>query len=59
MVLKTPPALRPTGGKIRQALCNILGGVLEESRVLDGFAGSGALGFEALSRGAAFTAFVE
>ena len=59
MILKTPPALRPTEAKVRQALGNILGSVFESSRVLDGFAGSGSLGFEALSRGAAFTAFVE
>ena len=59
MILKTPSSLRPTGGKIRQALGNILVGVLEGARVLDGFAGSGALGFEALSRGAAFAAFIE
>lgn len=59
MVLKTQPSIRPTGGKIRQALGNILAGVLEGARVLDGFAGSGALGFEALSRGAAFVAFIE
>ena len=59
LVLKPPSSLRPTEGKVRQALCNILGAVLEGARVLDGFAGSGALGFETLSRGAAFAAFVE
>ena len=55
----TPPALRATESKVRQALFNILGAVVEGARVADGFAGSGALGFEALSRGAAFVAFVE
>ena len=57
--LTTPATLRATEAKVRQALGNILGEVLRGARVLDGFAGSGALGFEALSRGAAFVAFVD
>ena len=57
--LVAPAKLRATEGKVRQALFNILGGAIEGSRVLDGFAGSGALGLEALSRGASFVAFVE
>ncbi len=57
--LTVPGAIRPTQEKVRQALFNILGSFIEEARVLDGYAGSGALGFEALSRGAAFVAFVE
>ena len=49
-------AVRPTGERARQALFNILDhayGALRGARVLDAFAGSGALGLEALSRGAA------
>jgi 16S rRNA (guanine(966)-N(2))-methyltransferase RsmD len=50
---------RPTAGRLRQALFNICQHFIEEIRVLDLFAGSGAVGFEALSRGAAFATFVE
>jgi 16S rRNA (guanine(966)-N(2))-methyltransferase RsmD len=57
--LVTPRTPRATQSKVRQALFNILGTVVEGARVVDGFAGSGALGFEALSRGAAFVAFIE
>ncbi|MGD9123461.1 MAG: 16S rRNA (guanine(966)-N(2))-methyltransferase RsmD, partial [Desulfarculaceae bacterium] len=59
--LKTPPgvATRPTSGKVKEALFNILGPVVSGARVADLFAGSGALGLEALSRGAAFCLFVE
>ncbi len=49
---------RPTADRVREALFSILGSV-EELRVLDLFAGSGALGIEALSRGAASATFVE
>ena len=49
---------RPTGDRVREALFSILGPV-EDARVLDLFAGSGALGLEALSRGAASCVFVE
>jgi 16S rRNA (guanine966-N2)-methyltransferase len=57
-------ATRPTSDRARQAIFNILehspwAGPLREARVIDLFAGSGALGFEALSRGAAFCLFVE
>ncbi len=54
MVLKSPEGLstRPTSAKIRAAVMNMLGGCLEDARVLDLCAGSGALSFEALSRGA-------
>lgn len=58
-VLKTPAQIRATEGKVRQALFNILGDFIQGARVADCFAGSGALGFEALSRGAAFVAFIE
>jgi 16S rRNA (guanine(966)-N(2))-methyltransferase RsmD len=57
--LVTPKQIRATATKVRQALYNILGSFVEGARVVDGFAGSGALGCEALSRGAAFVAFVE
>jgi 16S rRNA (guanine966-N2)-methyltransferase len=50
---------RPTQAKLRQALFNSIQGHLEGSRVLDLFAGSGSLGFEALSRGASKVVFVE
>jgi 16S rRNA (guanine(966)-N(2))-methyltransferase RsmD len=49
---------RPTSDRVREALFSILGQV-EGDRVLDLFAGSGALGIEALSRGAAHAAFVD
>jgi 16S rRNA (guanine966-N2)-methyltransferase len=51
-------ATRPTADRVREALFSILGDV-EGLRVLDLFAGSGALGIEALSRGAASVTFVE
>ena len=47
------PGLRPTSDRVRETLFNWLGPVLPGARVLDLFAGSGALGLEALSRGAA------
>ncbi len=52
------PATRPTADKVREALFSILGDVAG-LRVLDLFAGSGALGIEALSRGAAGAVFVD
>ena len=58
-MLKTPGHLRPTEGKVRQALFNILGEAILGARVVDGYAGSGALGIEALSRGAAHVIFIE
>ena len=51
--------LRPTAAKVREAVFDILGPVVSGVRVLDLFAGTGALGIEALSRGAAATWFVE
>jgi 16S rRNA (guanine966-N2)-methyltransferase len=57
--LVTPRTIRATEAKVRQAIFNILGSAIGGARVLDGFAGSGALGCEALSRGAEFVAFVE
>lgn len=52
-------ATRPTSDRVREALFSILGARVEGARVLDLFAGSGALGLEALSRGAARADFVE
>ncbi len=51
--------LRPTGERIRETLFNWLAPTIEGSRCLDLFAGTGALGLEALSRGAAAVVFVE
>jgi len=51
--------LRPTAERIRETLFNWLTPVIEGARCLDLFAGTGALGLEALSRGAASTVFVE
>jgi 16S rRNA (guanine966-N2)-methyltransferase len=58
--LVVPPGrlVRPTADRVREALFSILGDV-GGARVLDLFAGSGALGLEALSRGAAHVVFVE
>lgn len=50
---------RPTSDRVREAWMSALGPELQGARVLDLFAGSGALGIEALSRGAAHTTFVE
>lgn len=53
------PGLRPTPDRVRETLFNWLAPVLPGARCLDLFAGSGALGIEALSRGAAEVQFVE
>jgi len=52
-------AVRPTPARVKEALFSILADRVENARVLDLFAGSGALGFESLSRGAAHATFVE
>ena len=56
-------SIRPTADRLREALFNILAHAYDDpiggARVLDLFAGTGALGIEALSRGAAFTLFVD
>jgi 16S rRNA (guanine966-N2)-methyltransferase len=59
--LKPPTweGLRPTSDKLRETLFNILAPVVEGARVLDGYAGTGAIGLEAISRGAAHVTFVE
>jgi len=57
--LKTPKNIRPTQGLVKQAIFNMAGPGIEGAHVLDLFAGSGALGIEALSRGAASVTFVD
>ncbi len=59
-LLRAPPgaATRPTSARVREAVFSMLG-PLDGVRVLDLFAGSGALGIEAISRGAAGATFVE
>jgi 16S rRNA (guanine966-N2)-methyltransferase len=52
-------AIRPTPDRVRETLFNWLGGATRGAQCLDLFAGSGALGLEALSRGAAHVTFVE
>ena len=59
--LKTPAgdAVRPTADRVREAWFSILQRAVRGARVLDLYAGSGALGLEALSRGAVTADFVE
>jgi 16S rRNA (guanine(966)-N(2))-methyltransferase RsmD len=59
--LQAPPgdATRPTSDRVREALFSVLGDRVTGAKVLDLFAGSGALGIEALSRGAADATFVD
>lgn len=53
------PGLRPTGDRVRETLFNWLQPLIEGARCLDLFAGSGALGIEAVSRGAAEVVLVD
>ena len=56
----TPPAgIRPTSDKLKETIFNILGPSVEGATFLDGCAGVGGIGIEAISRGAAFVYFVE
>jgi 16S rRNA (guanine966-N2)-methyltransferase len=59
--LRTPPGrvLRPTQGHVRQVLFDVVGEEIHGARVLDLFAGVGAVGIEAVSRGAAEALFIE
>jgi 16S rRNA (guanine966-N2)-methyltransferase len=59
--LEGPPrsGVRPTADRVREALFEVLGDAVKGARVLDLYAGTGALGIEALSRGAAWCDFVE
>ncbi len=50
---------RPASDRLRESVFGTLGGAVDDARVLDLFAGSGALGIEALSRGSATAVFVE
>ncbi len=60
IAIKVPSAVaRPTTDFVRQAVFSILGERVEGARVLDLYAGSGALGLEALSRGAGTCTFVD
>jgi 16S rRNA (guanine966-N2)-methyltransferase len=60
-ILKSPKglALRPTSDRLRETLFNVLGSGIQDSRFLDVFAGTGAVGIEALSRGADYVSFIE
>src|SRR5262249_45158635 len=56
----TPPAgIRPTSDKLRETVFNILGPRIEDAVFLDGCAGMGAIGLEAISRGASLVYFVD
>ena len=57
--LRMPKSIRPTQGLVMEAIFNLVGPTLEGAKVVDLFAGSGALGIEALSRGAAHVTFVD
>ncbi len=59
--LKSPhwAGLRPTSDKLRETLFNIVAPRIDGARVVDGYAGTGAIGIEALSRGAAHVIFIE
>ena len=57
--IEDAPGLRPTSARVRETLFNWLAPIIEGARCLDLFAGTGALGFEALSRGATKAVFVE
>lgn len=59
LVIPKDDRVRPTADRVREAWMSILGADITGARVLDLFAGSGALGLEALSRGAASVTFVE
>ena len=60
-LLKSPKGmgLRPTSDKLRETLFNVLGELVVDARFVDLFAGTGAVGIEALSRGAREAIFVE
>ncbi len=59
--LKTPTweGLRPTSDRLRETLFNVVRPRIEGARVLEGYAGTGALGIEAISRGAASVTFID
>lgn len=57
--IKVPKGIRPTQGKVRAVIFDVLGDEVWDSKFIDLFAGSGAVGIEALSRGAKEAIFVE
>ncbi|MSP67014.1 MAG: 16S rRNA (guanine(966)-N(2))-methyltransferase RsmD [Alphaproteobacteria bacterium] len=64
LLVPTGRQVRPSADRLRESLFNVLihgalGSAFQGARVLDAFAGTGALGFEALSRGAAHATFIE
>jgi 16S rRNA (guanine(966)-N(2))-methyltransferase RsmD len=59
LLTPTWEGLRPSSDRLRETLFNILGARLQGAHVLDGYAGTGAVGLEAISRGAARVVFVE
>lgn len=61
LTLKAPKGMktRPTTDKVKGAMFNVLADLVMDAKVLDAFAGSGSLGIEALSRGAAFVDFFD
>ena len=54
-----PSGIRPTSDKLRETLFNILGSAVDGAAFLDGYAGMGGIGIEAISRGARFVYFVD
>jgi 16S rRNA (guanine966-N2)-methyltransferase len=58
-LVRVPPGVRPVSDKAREGLFSSLGDLVVEARVLDLYAGTGALGIEALSRGAEEAVFVD
>lgn len=57
--IKVPMGIRPLSLRVKEACFNILGKEIEERSILDLFAGSGSLGLEAISRGAAQAVFID
>ena len=59
--LKSPPSMqvRPTSDRLRETLFNVIAPRIEDTRFLDLCAGSGAVGIEALSRGASYVTFID
>jgi len=55
----TGTAIRPTADRLREAIFSIIGSRIRDKRVLDLFAGTGAMGLEALSRGALHATFID
>lgn len=56
---KKENALRPTSSKVRESIFNIIGALISDAQFIDLYAGTGAVGIEALSRGASAVFFVE